>query len=92
MGWSEDERLLVITEDGTVRMYSDLQSDFTPFSLGHGAEEHGVQACKFWSSGFVALLGNNKVVGLTEEQEDAYVHMRVLPLPWRQTPHRDFLY
>jgi vacuolar protein sorting-associated protein 16 len=35
MGWSEDEKLLVVSEDGTVRCYVDLQSDFEPFSLGH---------------------------------------------------------
>lgn len=69
VGWSEDERLLVITEDGVVRMYSDLQSDFTQFSLGHGADEHGVQDCRFWSGGFVALLGNNSVVVVTRYDE-----------------------
>lgn len=69
MGWSEDERLLVVTEDGIVRMYSDLQSDFTQFSLGHGAEEHGVQDCRFWSGGFVALLGNNSIVAVTRYDE-----------------------
>ena len=35
LGWSEDEKLLVITEDGTVRCYYNLQGDFTQFSLGH---------------------------------------------------------
>lgn len=35
LGWSEDEKLLVVTEDGTVRCYYNLQSDFDPFSLGH---------------------------------------------------------
>jgi hypothetical protein len=35
LGWSEDEKLLVVTEDGTVRCYFDLQSDFVPFTLGH---------------------------------------------------------
>jgi hypothetical protein len=35
LGWSEDEKLLVIAEDGTVRCYSDLQGEFTQFSLGH---------------------------------------------------------
>lgn len=34
LGWSEDERLLVVTEDGTVRSYYDLEGDFTQFSLG----------------------------------------------------------
>jgi hypothetical protein len=69
LGWSEDERLLVITEDGTVRSYTDLQGDFTPFSLGHGAEQHGVQSCKFWSTGFAALLGDNTVVTVTRYDE-----------------------
>ncbi|KAK4633751.1 putative vacuolar protein sorting-associated protein 16 [Fulvia fulva] len=69
VGWSEDERLLVVTDDGTVRVYADLQHDFTPFSLGHGAEEHGVQSCNFWSTGFVALLGNNSVVAVTRYDE-----------------------
>lgn len=69
LGWSEDERLLVVTKDGAVRSYVDLQSDFTPFSLGHGAEEHGVQSCRFWPSGFVALLGNNSIVAVTRYDE-----------------------
>jgi hypothetical protein len=61
--------LLVVTDDGTVRMYTDLQGDFTPFNLGHGADEHGVQACQFWSNGLVALLGNNKLVAVTRYDE-----------------------
>jgi hypothetical protein len=35
LGWSEDEKLLVVTEDGTVRCYYHLQGDFVPFTLGH---------------------------------------------------------
>jgi hypothetical protein len=46
LGWSEDEKLIVITADGTVRCYYDLQGDFTQFSLGNGAEEYGVAACR----------------------------------------------
>ncbi|KAI4261985.1 MAG: hypothetical protein L6R42_002833 [Xanthoria sp. 1 TBL-2021] len=65
LGWSEDERLLVISEDGTVRCYYDLQGDFTQFSLGFGAEELKVKACRFWSSGFVAILSNNHLVAVT---------------------------
>jgi vacuolar protein sorting-associated protein 16 len=60
---------LIVTAEGTVRSYTDLQGDFSPFSLGHGAEEHGVQSCKFWSSGFVALLGNNNLVAVTRYDE-----------------------
>ncbi|KAF1947575.1 vacuolar protein-like protein sorting vps16 [Clathrospora elynae] len=69
LGWSEDEKLLVITSDGTVRCYYDLQGDFTPFTLGHGADEHSVASCKFYSTGFVALLGNNHLVSVTSYTE-----------------------
>ena len=69
VGWSEDERLLVVTGDGIVRSYADLHGDFTPFSLGYGADDHGVIACKFWSTGFVALLGNNNLVAVTRYEE-----------------------
>ena len=69
VGWSEDERLLVVTDDGTVRSYADLQGDFTPFTLGHGAEDHGVLSCRFWTGGFVALLGNNSLVAVSRYDE-----------------------
>lgn len=68
-GWSEDERFLVVTNDGTVRGYADLSDVFDPFYLGHGAEDYGVQAVKFWSNGFVALLGNNSLVAVTRYDE-----------------------
>lgn len=61
--------MIVVTADGTVRIYFDLQGDFIPFTLGHGAEEHGVQSCRFWSSGFVALLGNHQLVAVTRYEE-----------------------
>lgn len=62
LGWSEDEKLIAVTDDGSVRVYKGLQSDFELFSLGHGAEEHRVLACRFWSTGFVALLGDNTLI------------------------------
>ena len=51
LGWSDDEKLIVVTADGTVRCYLDLQGDFTQFSLGNGAEEYGVAACRCALSG-----------------------------------------
>ena len=47
LGWSNEERLIVVTADGTVRCYFDLQGEFNQFSLGNGAEEYGVKACRF---------------------------------------------
>ncbi|KAI5811091.1 Vps16, N-terminal region-domain-containing protein [Peziza echinospora] len=69
LGWSEDEKLLVVTQDGTVRCYYDLQGDFTQFSIGNGAEEFGVKECRFWGTGFVALLGNGRLVAVSRYDE-----------------------
>ncbi|KAH7138780.1 Vps16, N-terminal region-domain-containing protein [Dendryphion nanum] len=78
IGWSEDEKLLIVTEDGTVRCYYDLQGDFVPFTLGHGADEHGVLSCKFYSTGFVALLGNNQLISVGNYSEP---RPRLLAIP-----------
>ncbi|EWY91619.1 hypothetical protein FOYG_08668 [Fusarium oxysporum NRRL 32931] len=68
LGWSEDETLLVVTTDGTVRCY-DLQGDFTQFSLGHGADNYSVESCRFYDHGMVALLGNNSLVTVSSYTE-----------------------
>lgn len=61
--------MLVVTEDGTVRCYYHLQGDFVPFTLGHDAEALGVVSCKFYSTGFVALLGNNHLISVASYAE-----------------------
>jgi vacuolar protein sorting-associated protein 16 len=45
LGWSEDERLLIVTSTGDVRCY-DIQGEFTQFSLGNGADSYGVKSCR----------------------------------------------
>ncbi len=69
LGWSEDEKLLVVSYDGTVRCYYGLQGDFTQFSLGREAEEYGVQTCRFYDHGMVALLTNNALISVTSYDE-----------------------
>ncbi|RAL67561.1 hypothetical protein DID88_008316 [Monilinia fructigena] len=69
LGWTEDEKLIVVTADGTVRCYYDLQGDFNQFSLGNGAEEYGVTACRFYGTGFVALLSNNHLISVSRYEE-----------------------
>ena len=69
IGWSEDEKLLVVTADGTVNCYYDLQGNFTQFSLGYGAEEYGVESCKFYGHGLVALLSNNALISVSSYDE-----------------------
>ncbi|KAH7342777.1 vacuolar protein-like protein sorting vps16 [Rhexocercosporidium sp. MPI-PUGE-AT-0058] len=68
LGWSEEEKLIVVTADGTVRCY-DLQGDFSQFTLGHGSEEYGVTACRFYGTGFVALLSNNHLIAVSRYDE-----------------------
>ena len=38
-------------------------------TLPQAAEEHGVKACRFWSSGFVALLSNNQLISVSRYDE-----------------------
>jgi hypothetical protein len=58
-----------VTQDGTVRCYYGLQGDFVPFTLGHDAETLGVVSCRFYSTGFVALLGNNHLISVASYTE-----------------------
>ncbi|TDZ32210.1 putative vacuolar protein sorting-associated protein 16-like protein [Colletotrichum spinosum] len=71
-GWASvaggEEKLLVVTGEGTVRVY-DLQGEFTQFSLGNGAEDFGVASCRFYEHGMVALLANNSLVSVTSYSE-----------------------
>ncbi|RYP47332.1 hypothetical protein DL768_006583 [Monosporascus sp. mg162] len=69
LGWSEDEKLLVVGYDGTVRCYYGLQGDFTQFSLGREAEEFGVHSCRFYDHGMVALLTNNSLITVSSYDE-----------------------
>lgn len=63
LGWSDAETLLVVAADGHVRCH-DLQGDFSHFSLGHGADNYGVESCRFYPGGMVALLGNGTLVAV----------------------------
>ncbi|KAK9446766.1 Vps16, N-terminal region-domain-containing protein [Limtongia smithiae] len=69
VGWSDDEELIIVTEDGTVRVYHDLHGGFAQFSLGKDADEHNVIDVRFWGSGFVARLGNNRFVSVARYDE-----------------------
>lgn len=69
VGWSAEEQLIVIAEDGSVRVYNDFQGSFEQFGLGHGAEEVGVLDARFWGGGFVARLRNNRLIAVQGYQE-----------------------
>ncbi|KAK9316336.1 Vps16, N-terminal region-domain-containing protein [Lipomyces starkeyi] len=69
VGWSNNEQLVIVGEDGNVRLYHDFQGAFTQFSLGKEAEDHGVAECRFWGTGFVARLSNNRFVAISRYEE-----------------------
>lgn len=52
-----------------MRCYYGLQGDFIPFTLGHDADTLGVVSCRFYATGFVALLGNNHLISVTSYAE-----------------------
>ncbi|CAG8842995.1 11936_t:CDS:2, partial [Racocetra persica] len=68
MGWTDAEQLVVVMEDGIIRLY-DIHGDFTQFSLGKEAKDHLVIDCKIWGTGLVALTGNFKLIALINFEE-----------------------
>lgn len=90
LGWSEDEKLIVVENNGNVSVYSDLQDEFNSFTLGHGAEEQGVRSCRFWATGFAALLENNSIVVVTRYDEPRPQVLAAVPsgdvISWTITP------
>ncbi|KAL1696024.1 Vps16, C-terminal region-domain-containing protein [Schizophyllum commune] len=56
-GWTHDERLVVLNEEGVYRIY-DLQGEYEQYSLGSEAGELGVIDAQIMESGLVALTGS----------------------------------
>lgn len=57
LGWTKQEELVIVTEDGFVRLYP-LHGSYTQFSLGKEAKEQGILDCQIWSTGLVAMTNN----------------------------------
>ncbi|KAG6816140.1 hypothetical protein H0H87_008375 [Tephrocybe sp. NHM501043] len=55
-GWTADERLVVVNEEGVYRLY-DLQGDYEQYSLGNEAAELGLIDVRIQDSGLVAMTG-----------------------------------
>jgi hypothetical protein len=56
-GWSADERLVVLNEEGVYRLY-DLQGEYTQFSIGAEASELGIIDAKIYDGGMVVMTGS----------------------------------
>ncbi|PCH35379.1 vacuolar protein sorting-associated protein 16 [Wolfiporia cocos MD-104 SS10] len=56
-GWTADERLVVLNEEGVYRLY-DLQGDYQQYSFGAEAMEMGIIDARVHENGIVALTGS----------------------------------
>ncbi|OSC98084.1 vacuolar protein sorting-associated protein 16 [Trametes coccinea BRFM310] len=56
-GWTGDERLVVLNEEGVYRIY-DLQGEYQQYSLGSDAGETGIIDARIHETGLVALTGS----------------------------------
>jgi hypothetical protein len=56
-GWTGDERLVILNEEGAYRLY-DLQGDYVQFSLGTDAGEVGITDARIHDNGLVAMTGS----------------------------------
>ena len=57
MGWSYDEELIILNEEGVYRVY-DLQGEYSQHSLGQESQESGVVDAIIHEFGMVALTGS----------------------------------
>jgi hypothetical protein len=57
LGWTMDERLVVLNEEGAYRLY-DLQGEYQQYSLGTEAGEIGILDARIHENGLVALTGS----------------------------------
>lgn len=56
-GWTLDERLVILNEEGVYRIY-DLQGDYRQHSLGNEAAETGIVDARIHDNGLVAMTGS----------------------------------
>ncbi|CEG84394.1 hypothetical protein RMATCC62417_18203 [Rhizopus microsporus] len=64
LGWTEQEQLVVVTEDGSVRLYT-FHGQFSQFSLGKEAKDDGIIDCQIWGGGLVAMTSKYQLISVT---------------------------
>ncbi|GAA5958825.1 hypothetical protein JCM21900_003937 [Sporobolomyces salmonicolor] len=62
LGWTASEALVVLTQDGTYRLYTlatgPLPPSYTQHSLGSDVADTGIVDARIWEDGMVVLLAN----------------------------------
>ena len=69
MGWSEDERLVCVSEDGTVTIYAATGRMIQNFSMGPECRDERVHFCCIWGGGVACLTRNNTLVYVDDLEE-----------------------
>ncbi|KAG5651836.1 hypothetical protein H0H81_007242 [Sphagnurus paluster] len=79
-GWTSDERLVLLNEEGVYRLY-DLQGDYKQHSLGTEAAERGIIDARIQENGLVAITGS-----LTLLEIKGWEGLSEPPLVWSVIP------
>ncbi|PRP78635.1 hypothetical protein PROFUN_13509 [Planoprotostelium fungivorum] len=62
MGWTDDEKLIIVEATGTVYVYSLRGKEELQFSLGQMARDSGVMEAKIWGTGLVAITNSYDIL------------------------------
>ncbi|KJE95370.1 vacuolar assembling/sorting protein VPS16 [Capsaspora owczarzaki ATCC 30864] len=81
LGWSEQEELICVLEDGTVRIFDVQGEPIRTFTFGHEVKDQTVIECKFYGSGVVILTGAFVFYAITTFSEEAPQPRRLAEIP-----------
>jgi len=86
MGWTEEERLVCVFEDGNVSLFNVHCKEDMQFNLGREVKEKGIQEVKIWSTGLACLTRSLEfvcVVNFTEPRTKIFDRfLTEAPLCW----------
>lgn len=74
--WTEDEKLIVLLQNGTLRVYYNFQGDFNEYEIGFNFNLIGVKNCLIIRSVIFILLNDFKIVYLDLDDKIS-VHSRL---------------
>uniref|UniRef100_A0A7S4PFI6 Vacuolar protein sorting-associated protein 16 homolog n=1 Tax=Guillardia theta TaxID=55529 RepID=A0A7S4PFI6_GUITH len=69
MGWTSDEKLIVVLDDGTVMQFSAVGRLIQTFSMGEEFRTDRVLLCCIWGSGVVCLSRSHSLVFVDNFEE-----------------------
>eukprot|EP01117_Protostelium_nocturnum_P018323 TRINITY_DN7643_c0_g1_i1.p1 TRINITY_DN7643_c0_g1~~TRINITY_DN7643_c0_g1_i1.p1 ORF type:complete len:843 (-),score=310.40 TRINITY_DN7643_c0_g1_i1:110-2638(-) len=64
MGWTDEERLVIVTRNGNAFVYSAKGREEFQFSLGREARDAGVYEAKIWGTGMAVMTNDFQILAL----------------------------